>query len=86
MGSYIKTEEIKDSDWKNYRSFFFSGSGFVKLRFVEHHYLRSLAAIIDDGQLEVKHLKIYKGTNVEARDEEATYRDRISKYFTSMIG
>ena len=37
MGNY-KSKELNEEDWKNWRSFFFSGAGEVKLKFVESKY------------------------------------------------
>jgi hypothetical protein len=36
---------------------------------------------MEDGDLEIKNLKIYKGENHEVVDEEETYSGMIQSYF-----
>lgn len=56
------------------------------MKFIENFALRKIQAAVEDGQLDIKHLKIYKGENIEVYNEEETYSEMIQKYFKQMIG
>ena len=45
--------KLADKDWKNWRSFYFHGSGFTKLSFVEDKTFHRVKALVEDGKLTI---------------------------------
>jgi hypothetical protein len=62
--------KMREEDWKNWRSFFFHGSGNAQVRFIDAHNPRQLVkAVVDDGELHINQLKIYKRDNLIQNEE-----------------
>jgi len=43
--------KLNDKEWKNWRSFFIQGSGFLKMKFSEHSLLKEIRVTFEDGKL-----------------------------------
>ena len=55
-GSYdtdITEANSNANDWKNWRSFFFHGTGYTRLKFVEKKYLKKILAVVEEGRLDI---------------------------------
>lgn len=70
---------LEDRNWRNWRSFFLQFDGFVKVKLSEQGYSRKLHVIAEDGKFNLNHLKIYKGQDLEVKDEEDSYRDILQQ-------
>jgi hypothetical protein len=50
----LPERKMREEDWKNWRSFFFHGSGNAQVRFIDAHNPRQLVkAVVDDGDLHI---------------------------------
>jgi hypothetical protein len=72
----------EDGEWKNFRSFYVSATGAVKLEFKASQMfgIESVSGNIKEFDLKMRDLKVFKGSGanmIEQYSEEKTYNDRI---------
>ncbi len=54
MGEYTFSSKLKEQAWKNWRSFYFHGSGATKLKFVASPYGNQvIKAVIEEGTINI---------------------------------
>lgn len=55
------------------------------MKIVENKIMKKISAVAQDGKLNIKELKVYKGEKMEVKHEEETYRETFESYFNQMI-
>jgi len=64
-GFFVNTGRSNElPQWKNWRSFFLHLDGFFKVKVHEHYYLKKVNFIAEEGKINIKQIKIFKGENL----------------------
>jgi hypothetical protein len=84
LGNIAPKKKVgNEGDWKNFRSFYFSGNGKVKLdikassKFGVNNFLEGS---LQDFDLNIRDLKVYKGAGTQMQEmvsEEKTYNKKL---------